>query len=638
VATNEHDARRFASIADARSVMEGLFFHAPVGFAVFDTEGRCVVVNDAFRALFGSEPPPEYSIKHDEIARELGVLEMIERSFRGETVSTPTFWYDPRDLTSVQVSGGRRVAISMTTFPLRGADAAVAYVVATYRDQTEEAQAREAVEAERDRFKALFESALDGVVMVDDAGLLLEANAAACAALDRAPAELLGRSWSELWGPESGFGSLWTGERASRRVTGEARVAGRDGAIRTIEYAAVRDSQPGRHLAFFRDVSDRRQLEQSQRMEAIGRLAGGVAHDFNNLLTVINGYADLVSRNEALGERDARRLHEIRQAGQWAARLTRQLLSFSRQSILTPEPVSLNAIVGEMEEMLRRLIGEDILLAMTLQPELAPVLADRSQLEQVLLNLAINARDAMPTGGSLTVETRALRLDAPYTDRHAEIAPGDYVLLAVSDTGTGMDEATRGRIFEPFFTTKEGRGTGLGLSTVAGIVRRSGGHVVVYSELGHGTTFKVYLPRAEGLAASAPAGAAGPARGHETVLLVEDECSVREYVRELLEENGYRVLEAGSGGDALAVCDGFIGTIDLVLTDVVLPDLGGSRLAEALQRSRPDVRILYMSGYADDAVVRHGILQGSVAFIEKPFSSSALAAKVRDVLGRAPGP
>jgi CheY-like chemotaxis protein len=253
------------------------------------------------------------------------------------------------------------------------------------------------------------------------------------------------------------------------------------------------------------------------------------------------------------------------------------------------------------------------------------------------MNLAVNARDAMPQGGALTVETRELRLDAPYTERHTEIPPGAYVMLAVSDTGVGMDEDTRGRIFEPFFTTKEGRGTGLGLSTVAAIVRQSGGHVVVFSELGHGTSFKVYLPRAAAAAARAIAAAPAQERGTETVLLVEDERGVREYVRELLEENGYRVLEAGNGTDAIALCDAYVGAIDLLLTDVVLPDLGGSRLTEALTALRPDLRVLYMSGYADDAVVRHGILQGSVAFIEKPFSSEALAAKMREVLGRPPG-
>jgi two-component system cell cycle sensor histidine kinase/response regulator CckA len=636
MAADDQTSRRFATIEDARAFLEGLFFHAPVGFAVFDVAGHCVVVNDEFRALFGSQPPPEYNIHHDEIAAELGVLAMLQRSFEGETVSTPTFWYDPRELRSVHVAEGRRVAISMTTFPLRGPDGRVAHVVATYRDQTAEAQAREAVEAERDHFKALFHSALDGIVLVDDAGVVLEINPAACAALDRGPADVLGRGWTELWGAGTELGALWERLGGGARTTGEAAVLARDGSPRTIEYVVVRHSQPGRHLVNFRDVSGRRQLERSQRMEAVGRLAGGVAHDFNNLLTVINGYADLVARNAALGERDVRRLHEIRQAGQWATRLTRQLLSFSRQSIVAPAPTDLNAVVREMEEMLRRLIGEDVRLSVTLEPQLSPVLADRSQIEQVLMNLAVNARDAMPQGGALTVETRELRLDAPYTERHTEIPPGAYVMLAVSDTGVGMDEDTRGRIFEPFFTTKEGRGTGLGLSTVAAIVRQSNGHVVVYSEVGHGTSFKVYLPRAAGAAAGALAAAPAQERGTETVLLVEDERGVREYVRELLEENGYRVLEAGNGTDAIALCDAYVGAIDLLLTDVVLPDLGGSRLTEALTALRPDLRVLYMSGYADDAVVRHGILQGSVAFIEKPFSSEALAAKMREVLARPP--
>jgi PAS domain S-box-containing protein len=392
-----------------------------------------------------------------------------------------------------------------------------------------------------------------------------------------------------------------------------------------------------------RDLSEHRRLEeqlrQSQKMEAVGQLAGGVAHDFNNLLMVITGHGELMRRR--LGEDDPRRrgLEEMLRAAERAAALTHQLLAFSRKQVLNPSVIDLNAVVADMDKLLRRLIGEDVELVTSLAPGLGSVRADRTQIEQVVVNLAVNARDAMPRGGKLTLETANVELDDGYASADIGVRPGPYVMIAVSDTGLGMDEATRARIFEPFFTTKEpGRGTGLGLSTVHGIVKQSGGEIWVYSEPGRGTTFKVYVPRSSERAALVrprPASAEAP-RGSETVLLVEDDEPVRALVCEALEEHGYAVLRASNGGEGLLVAERFEGPIHLVVTDVVMPDTTGPELAERLATRRPEIRILFLSGYTDDAIVRHGLLAPGMSFLQKPFTPQALARRVREVLDAPP--
>ena len=387
------------------------------------------------------------------------------------------------------------------------------------------------------------------------------------------------------------------------------------------------------------DITDRRTLEeqfrQAQKMEAFGQLAGGVAHDFNNLLTIINGYSDLLLHKLPPGE-GRKMITEINRAGEQSAGLTRQLLAFSRQQVLAPKILNLNEVVAETDKLLRRLIGEDIRLTTTLDSEPWAIRADAGQIEQVLLNLAVNARDAMPRGGRLTIETRNILLDATYTLAHRDVRPGPYVLLSVTDTGTGMTREIMAKIFEPFFTTKErGKGTGLGLATVYGIVKQSGGHVAVYSEVGVGTTFKVYLPQVEGgLEDSKPPSSRGQnlPRGTETVLLAEDEAPVRELSRYILTRCGYTVLQAADGVEAFKTAVGYSGPIHLLITDVVMPRAGGRVLAEQLTERYPNLRVLFVSGYTDDAVIRHGVLRDGVHFLQKPYAPAVLALKVREVL------
>lgn len=376
------------------------------------------------------------------------------------------------------------------------------------------------------------------------------------------------------------------------------------------------------------------QLQQSQKLEAVGRLAGGIAHDFNNLLTAIIGYSDLSLSRMHDNEPLKKNIIEIKKASERAASLTGQLLAFSRKQVLQPKILDLNSVVLDLQKMLTRLIGEDIELRTSLSPNLANVKADPTQLEQVIMNLAVNARDAMPTGGKVTIETANVVLDDAYSKQHIAVIPGPYVMIAVSDSGVGMDAETQRRMFEPFFTTKSsGKGTGLGLSMVYGIVKQSGGNIWVYSEPEHGTTFKIYLPAVEGEASAIETEieqTVHPAT--ETVLLVEDEEIVRSLVLEVLKSEGYTVVTAASGSEALDVCSTHKGPIHLLITDVVMPGMSGKQLVTQLVGKCRDVKVLYMSGYTDDAIVNHGVLDAGVAFLQKPFTPGVVLSKVREVL------
>jgi PAS domain S-box-containing protein len=431
------------------------------------------------------------------------------------------------------------------------------------------------------------------------------------------------------------------------KYNAEFRLRHRDGSYRCIlSHASLMRDEHGkaiRMLGSHVDITEERaaqtKLHQAAKMEAIGQLAAGVAHDFNNLLTVINGYSDLLLGKLSPGDPMRDLLLQIHKAGVRAGSLTRQLLVFSRQQAVEPKVLNLNAVVSDVERMLLRLIGEDIVLTTSLSPSLGTVSADPGQIEQVLVNLAVNARDAMPKGGRLTIETRNVTLDESYCRAVPDLHPGGYALLAVTDNGTGMDAATKAKAFEPFFTTKPvGKGTGLGLATVHGIAKQSGGHVEVYSEVGQGTTFKVYLPLVFDAAPKAekPADAGGMPPGSETILLAEDDDAVRALALHILRGCGYRVIEAYNGADAVQLAQTHKGPIQLLITDVVMPFLGGRELAAQIAAARPDCKVLFLSGYADDALVHHGVLEGDHAFLQKPFSPAVLARKVRRVLEALP--
>jgi two-component system cell cycle sensor histidine kinase/response regulator CckA len=506
-----------------------------------------------------------------------------------------------------------------------------------------QAASRRARRQEEERYRILFENNPQPLWVFDEESLaFLAVNEAACRHYGYSREEFLGMTIRDIRPPEDVPLLLQRlqAELPEYQESGVWRHRKKDGSIIEVEINSHPLQFDGRlaQLVLALDVTERRQLEaqlrQSQKMEAIGTLAGGVAHDFNNLLTTILGYSGLLL-DGLEGESPLREgIEEIQKAGERAAALTRQLLAFSRRQVLAPVVLDLNAVVANMEKMLRRLIGEDVALVAVLARDLWSVRADAGQIEQVIVNLVVNARDAMPRGGKVTIETRNHDLDDSYVRTHAYAQPGEHVCLSVSDTGTGIDPETRARIFEPFFTTKSpGKGTGLGLSTVYGIVKQSGGSIEVYSEPGRGTSFKVYLPRVlDGENSVAPEAKHPPVGGAETVLLVEDEEAVRRLARLVLEKMGYKVLEAASAEEALSVAGDHAGEIGLLLTDSVMSGMSGPDLARILRVQRPETRVLFMSGYTDDAIVRHGLLEPNEAFLQKPFSPDVLARKIREVL------
>jgi PAS domain S-box-containing protein len=492
---------------------------------------------------------------------------------------------------------------------------------------------------------AIFEGSLDGFVLTNSEHRFVDVNAAAVDIYGLPKDDLIGRTSSDFAVPGYDITKTRQVFRGAGQLVGEFPLRRPNGEERLMEFAARANILPGLNFAVIRDVTERKRLEgqlrQAQKMDAIGALAGGVAHDFNNLLSVIIGCTDLTIAELRREDPIRAELEEVSRAGKRAADLTRQLLAFSRKQILEPQVTDLNSVVTNVETMLRRILGEHIVLTVLPDRTIWPVLVDPSQIEQVIMNLVVNARDAMAEGGTLTIETLNVELDEAYAARHVDVRPGPYVMLAVTDTGVGMDNAVLARIFEPFFTTKEeGRGTGLGLATVFGVVRQSGGNIWVYSEPGKGSCFKVYLPRSveevDGTQSLVPPAYPPSATigGTETVLLVEDEDQVRLVARTILRRNGYNVLEARNGGEAFLMCESYAATIHLLLTDVVMPMMSGRKLAERLSSMRPEMKVLYMSGYTNNSVVHHGVLDAGIEFLQKPLSVSGLLQKVREVLDR----
>jgi two-component system, cell cycle sensor histidine kinase and response regulator CckA len=496
------------------------------------------------------------------------------------------------------------------------------------------------------RYRSLVQSSVYGIYRASLQGRFLDVNPALISMLGYASAEevlLLDPEKDVFANPEEHH-YLFDQFRNAGRLDGiDVRWKRKDSSTITVRIsgrAVASEDEPADVLeAIAEDVTERRALEeqfrQAQKMEAVGRLAGGVAHDFNNLLMVISGYAEVILSKLEFEHPLSEKARAIQQAADRATTLTRQLLAFSRKQLLELKVVDLNAIVSDMERLLRPLIGENVDLVAKLAPDAGYTRADAGQLEQVLMNLVVNAKDAMPNGGTLTIQTENILIDDSTRRGQTFIRPGSYVMLSVSDTGMGMDKETQSRIFEPFFTTKEkGKGTGLGLSTVYGIVKQSGGYVMVQSELGTGSTFHIYLPQVEGTAEKHAAPAARVAAGGtETILLVEDEESVRQLVRDTLESKGYKIVEAGNGDEGIRAAVRYDGKIDLVITDVVMPGMGGRELAEQIVKLRPGTKVLFLSGYAEDAILSDGGIDNATAFLQKPFTLQNLSRKVREVLG-----
>jgi len=527
-------------------------------------------------------------------------------------------------------------------YSTKNAAGAITRHVGICEDITERKQS----ELSSSRLAAIVEHSEDAIVSLTLDGVAITWNHGAEQLYGYTAEEMIGHSVSILIPPAglSEYREIISQVKRKQRIpTFETVRQRKDGRLIDVSMSitpiAIRSGEVNSSSQISRDISRIKQLErqyqQSQKMEAIGRLAGGVAHDFNNLLTVVKGYCVLLLDGLDAGGDSWTMVNEIRIAGERAATLTRQLLAFGRQQVLQPRVLDLNDIVRDMETMLRRLIGEDIIVALDLDPALRQVKADPGQIQQVLMNLAVNARDAMPAGGKLTIETRNVVLDEAFCDLHPGVQPGACSLLAVSDSGTGMDEETKNRMFEPFFTTKDvGKGTGLGMATVLGVIQQSGGYIEVDSEVGRGTTIKTYLRQV-----SAPIERVTPqpeavahSEHHETVLLVEDDDAVRALAKRILISCGYQVLEAANGQAAIDLANRYQGEIDLLASDVIMPHMSGQQLAEELVKLRPGLKVLFLSGYTDDAMIRQGLLTAGFAFLQKPFTSASLSQHVRAVL------
>jgi PAS domain S-box-containing protein len=616
---------RLVSILEATSDLVGMT----------DPSGNIIYLNRAGLSMFGVEHldavgqrrHPEWAAR---LIAETGIPTAIaEGAWSGES--------------ALLDANGRETPVSQVILAHRDRDGRLEYLSTIARDITGRKQAEETAQ----RLAAIVDGSDDAIVGKTLDGIITTWNGGAERLFGYSAEEMIGNTIARLIPPDrtqetteildqirsGGTLKHYETERLTKdglRIVVSLTVSPiRDGAGRIVGAAKIA-----------RDITQQRQLEerlqQSQKMEAIGRLAGGIAHDFNNLLTVINGYAKLALRKLDSGDPLQRYFLQIEGAGRRASGLTQQLLAFSRKQVLQPSVLNINKVIQAMEPLLIRLIREDIRLDAVLDPALLSIEADTHQIEQVLMNLVINASDAMPSGGTLTIETKDVYLDKEYALQRVDVTPGAYVMLAVSDTGTGMDAATQARVFEPFFTTKPtGKGTGLGLSTVYGVVKQSGGHVAVYSEIGIGTTFRVYLPATTQPVTEEPVKPEVTSlQGTETILLVEDHAGLRQYAVEVLRDLGYQVHEAANSSEALAIGKAQRDKVDLLITDVVMPDMGGRELAEALAPLARRMRVLYMSGYTENFIVKQGVLDPGIEFLAKPFNPEDLAEKVKGILAK----
>jgi two-component system cell cycle sensor histidine kinase/response regulator CckA len=608
------------------------------GIATLDTKGRITFVNRRLTEMF------QYSAK--KMHGKLLSYFMPSPPEAGYTV--PAVVSENQEILEQRVlyqrNDGSELWVLLRMSPIRNTEGSFVGALAMLMDKTHSMVAEEALRKSEEQYRQIVETTSDGIIKIDTHRKIEFVNRRFAEMLGYEPDAMIQNSVFAFMSDEakritvSSLNSRKTGDTKTLNTTFRHKN-GSDIAVNLAGSIILDDEE--RHvgnLAVVRDITEQNHLEeqlrQSQKMDAVGQLAGGMAHDFNNLLTVINGYSELaISRLQ----RDSplySAMEQIKKAAMRAAALTRQLLAFSRKQVLLPTIVDLNELISELEKMLNRLIGEDVLLRTKLAPDAGRVKADRGQIEQVVMNLVINARDAMPSGGELTVETQNVVLTEDFARQHFGVSPGAYVMLAVSDTGVGMSAETKARIFEPFFTTKEaGKGTGLGLSTVYGIIQQSGGSVWVYTEVGRGTTFKVYLPHfADDSLRSKPTSApAGVNQGTETILLTEDDEMVRTLATEVLTRYGYQVLEAANGREAISIVENNSRPIHLLITDVVMPGMHGRELADRLTSLRPGLKILFMSGYTDRAIVHEQVVDEKT-FLQKPFSPQRLASKIREIL------
>ncbi|MEP6573887.1 MAG: PAS domain S-box protein [Gemmatimonadota bacterium] len=607
----------------------------------FDLDGRMTFVNDeASRIVFGysaremiDRPWAEFAVREegDALAAKFAAV------LAGESLRHIPVTALGRD--------GAKIDLLVNAVPTRNAGGKIVGVTGTSVDVT----SQRVQERKFEVFRSLMDHSADGILIIAErTRTILDVNQTFCTWLDYPEAELLGRRIEDIVVPhptltweERQLESYRMGHDTSTPTpVVEAIYLRRDGTQvpREVGFRFVESGGTEVIVAVVRDVSERKRLEQqlqhSQKMEGIGRLAGGIAHDFNNLLTAISGYTELAIAALPEGDPVCDDLAQVANAAARAAALTGQLLAFARKQVIQPRLVSVNTLVSGLRGLLVRLLGEDVVIRTHLADELWLINIDPGQFEQILVNLAVNARDAMPAGGILLMETANVILGDDYARKHPELIPGEYVRLAVTDSGIGMDAKIQERLFEPFFTTKPaGKGTGLGLATTHGIVRQNGGHIWVYSEPGKGSTFKIYLPRAtEGIAAAVVPAPSPAVTGNETVLVVEDEELVRSFAVVALRRLGYQTLDAGGGAEALELARAHAGKIHLLMTDVVMPDLNGRMVAERLLKIHPETRVLYASGYTDDTIIHHGMLESGVDFLQKPYSITELASKVRLVL------